>query len=555
MRKIVLFLLFMAFFTFGDTNPAVVKDARKALATKNYNDVLEIYKSFADSASAQNDAFENLKPIYIEALTFLREFDKISTLSASFIAQYPASEHVARIYYLWGIAQANLGNYVQAIIAFDEGLKNITKDKHTEKSIRNTLELIVDKYLSHSDVNKLLQSGISGETANFLTTRNSNAKETKKESLGSGSINKTIGLLVPLTGEFSELGLSTVNTVKMVLSENEAETGEKIAIKVYDTEGNAVKTALKTRELLRDNISMVIGPVMSNTATVAAAILSQHPDRCVMITPTATDDGIALLGRNIFQINLTQKALAEKIANYAVEDLRINKFTILAPLNEYGKIMTEYFSSAVKGLGATVEFIEYFSPDASDHRKQFGAIRDYYANLKFGGTGESAEKMRYKSDSTIVLGGLFLPVSHPESAVQLAAQVPFHKIRTQILGASVWDNQRVINDGKTTVQNICFSAGQKIDTESESFKKFIQNYKAMHGAEPNLVVAPLVADAVRLMLKAYSQSASPADLSKNLLNINGYQGLSSEISFKNSIGVNTGAVVMKISGQKSVRVK
>jgi len=555
LKKIFLFLLFTAFFAFGQTNDAVVKNARKSLATKDYNAVLDIYKSFSDSASAKNPAFEELKPIYIEALTFLKEYGKISNLSASFIAQYPTSKQVARIYYLWGVAQANLGNYVQAVIALDEGLKNGAKDKHTEKSIRNTIELIAEKYVSQDDVDKLRKSGISGETADILSVQNLSVREVKKESTDGGSINKTIGLLLPLTGEFSELGLSTLNTVKIILSEHEAATGEKIAIKVYDTEGSAVKTAIRTRELLKDNISMVIGPVMSNTATVAAAILSQYPDRCVMITPTATDDGIASLGRNIFQINLTQKALAEKIAAYAVEDLRINKFTVLAPLNEYGKIMADYFSSAVKGLGATVEFTEYFSPDASDHRKQFSAIRDYYADLKFGAAGESAEKMRYKSDSTIVLGGLFLPVSQPESAIQLAAQIPFHKIRAQILGASVWDNQKVINDGKTTVQNICFSAGQKIDTESESFKKFIQNYRAMHGAEPNLVVAPLVADAVRLMLKAYSQSASPADLSKNLLSISGYQGLSSEISFRNSIGVNTGAVVMKISGQKSVRVK
>jgi ABC-type branched-subunit amino acid transport system substrate-binding protein len=342
----------------------------------------------------------------------------------------------------------------------------------------------------------------------------------------------------------------------MVLEQHEENTGEKIAIKIYDTDGSAVKTVLKARELLNDKVNMVIGPVMSNAATAAAALLSEYPNRCVMITPTATDDGIADLGKNIFQINLTQKALAEKIANYAIDDLSIRRFTILAPLNEYGRTMTDYFTATVKARGAEVEFTEYYSPNATDHRKQFNSIREHYANVKFGeALADSRQRSQYLADSTIALGGLFIPVSLPENAIQMAAQVPFHKLRGQILGANVWDNQKVINEGKSTVQNICFSSAQKIDKDNEAFRNFINNYKSRFGEEPSVVVAPLVADATALMLKAYSQSNSSADLSKNLLLVSGYQGLSSEISFSNSVGVNIGAVVMKISGQRAVRVK
>jgi branched-chain amino acid transport system substrate-binding protein len=166
------------------------------------------------------------------------------------------------------------------------------------------------------------------------------------------------------------------------------------------------------------------------------------------------------------------------------------------------------------------------------------------------------QRNQYLSDSTIVVGGIFLPVSTPENAVQLAAQVPFHKLRGQVLGANVWDNPKVINEGKTTVQGICFSAGQKIDNESGELGRFVENYKKKYGVEPNLLVAPLVVDAINLMLQAYSRGGtSPDELSKNLSNINAYQGLSSEISLNGSDGVNTSAVIMKISGQKTIRVK
>ncbi|MDR0303349.1 MAG: ABC transporter substrate-binding protein [Chitinispirillales bacterium] len=560
MKKILLFLFCSVFCSFGDSNDSAVKNARKALAAKDYVSVVGIYKSLRETVNADNQLFELLEPIYIEALTFQRNYDQISKLSASYIAKYPTSKQVVRVYYLWGVAQANLGNFLQSLIALDEGIKIGSRDKYTEKSIRNLIEDIAGKYISSEDRNKALQYDISAETVNILRSRLgvgvSVQEEKKAVSKGSGKfVDRTIGLLVPLTGEFAQLGEAAVNTVNMILDENEAVSGEKFVLKIYDTEGNAVKTALKTRELIKDKVSMVIGPIMSNTATVASAILSEYPNDCIMITPTATDDGIAMLGRNIFQINLTTRVLAEKIANYAVEDLKINEFTILAPLNEYGNMMTNYFTLRVKELGGNVEFTEYFSPTASDHRKQFYAMREHYANSKYG-ISVSDEKTRYFSDTTIVVGGIFLPVSTPENAVQLAAQIPFHKISGQILGASVWDNPKVIIDGKSTVQNVCFSTAHKVDNESEAFRKFVGNYKNKYGVEPNPLVVPLVADALSLMLKAYSQSGGSFDeLLKNLSHISGYNGLSSEISFDSLDGVNTGAVVIKISGQKMIRVK
>ena len=557
MKKVLLFLICAAVLAFGQANDAAVREASRALRTRDYAGVVRIFQTFSDTARENNPSLEFLKPIYIEALSFQQKYDEITSLSASYIAQFPNSQQIGRVYYLWGVALANQSNFVQAIVALDEGLKVVGRDRSTDNSIRSLISLISERHLSPTDRQKALANGLSAATAGILGgagTAAASTTATTQRRGGGSAIARTIGLLIPMTGEFSDLGQTALNVVNMILAQHEAKTGEKIAVKVYDTEGNAVRAAVRTRELLNDGISMVIGPIMSNTATTAAAILSEHPNRAVMITPTATDDGIAALGENIFQLNMTQRALAEKIANYAVEDLGIKRFTILAPLNDYGRIMTGYFSAAVREKGGVVEFTEYFSTEASDHRRQFNALREHYANMRFGESPSNRERTQFLADTTIVLGGLFIPVSQPENAIQLAAQVPFHKLRAQILGTNIWDNQRVIDEGRTTVQNVCFSTAQRIDREGEAFTRFIQNYRTRFEAEPNLIVAPLVADAVSLMLRALSQSNTPADLSKNLSQVRNFQGLSSEISFDNT-GVNSGAVVMKISGQRAIRVK
>lgn len=551
MKKILCVLVCFAAVLFAQANDDAVIDAKKAFKSKGYLEVERIYKKFADTASRSNPAFEQLKPLYIESLSFLKKYRDINDLAVSFITDYPNSNQLGRVYYLWGVAKANTGDFVQAVVALDEGVKAQGKDKNTAKAITDLVKLISDRYISTSDRQKALAGGLSSEVAAILSAGNS--YEEKKSIGAGGTINKTIGLLIPITGEYSDLGLATLNTVNMIVEQHEKNTGEKINVRVYDTESNSVRSAIRARELLNDKINMVIGPVMSNSAIVAAAVLSEHPKDAVMLTPTATDDGIAALGKNIFQLNLTPKALAEKIAVYAVEDLGINRFSILAPLNEYGRIMNKYFSDAVTSKGAVIEFMEYFSPDASDHRKQFNAMREYFTEIKFPDT-ISKPKTQFLTDSTITLGGLFLPVSSVDNAIQLAAQVPFHKIRAQILGANIWDNPKVIFDGKTTVQNINFSSSQKIDGENPRFKKFADDYTQKFGEAPNTVVAPLVADATTLMINAMAESKTVDDIIDYLSKVRGFAGISSEISFSDD-GSNSAAAVMKISGSKVVRVK
>lgn len=571
MKKLFLVLFCALTFAFGQANDRTVREAQRALSQRNHGAVVQIHETFADTASAGNPVFEFLKPLYIEAISFLGNHEEVTRLSISYIGRYPNSPQIVRVYYLLGVAKANLREFSQAAVALDEGLKRVagSRDRsvrETERAIRNLLTRLSQNNIDNNEREVLLISGISDATAEILRSHRTGAQggqaaTTQDQQAGrrpsrTSRINKTIGLLVPLTGEFAALGQTAHKTVSLILARHEERTGEKFALKVYDTEGSAVKTAQRVNELLADSVSMVIGPIMSNTATVAAAVLSQFPDRAAMITPTATDDGIAALGSNIFQVNLTSKALAVKIAEYAIENLNVRNFTILAPLDDYGKVMTAYFTEAVNQRGANIDFIEHYSPSATDFRRQFIAVREFFTNRRFANRPQGSEAVSsYLADSTIALGGLFLPVSSPENAVQLAAQVPFHRLNAQILGTPLWGHERVLAQGGRTVNDVSFSAADRVDTESERVQSFVQAYTAKHGEAPDLIVAPLVADAVNLMLRAYSQSNTAAQLSENLMQVSGFQGLSSEISFKGTAGVNTGAVVNKISNRRIMRVR
>lgn len=574
MKKFLLVLICALTIAFAQANDRMVRDAQRALSQRNHGTVVRIYETFADTASANNPTFEFLEPLYIEALLSSPNpnHEEIARLSIVYIGRFPNSQQVARVFYLLGVAKANIRDFSQAVVALDEGLKRTTGSRdrslrETDRAIRNLLTRLSQNHIDDNEREVLLIGGISEATAEILrshrtATQGGQAVSAQEQQArrpvrgGAMRINRTIGLLVPMTGEFAALGQVAHNTVAMFLARHEERTGERFTLKVYDTEGSAIRTAQRVNELLADSVSMVIGPIMSNTSTVAAAVLSQFPDRAAMITPTATDDGIAALGSNVFQLNLTSKALAVKIAEYAIENLNIRNFTILAPLDDYGRTMTAYFTEAVSQRGATVDFTEYYSPTATDFRRQFGAVREFFTDRRFANGNQTPEaRASYLSDSTISLGGLFLPVSSPDNAIQLAAQVPFHRLNAQILGTPLWGHERVLSQGRRTVNDVSFSTANRIDPESERVQNFVEAYRVRYGEAPDLIVAPLVADAIQLMLRAYAQSNTVSQLSENLMQVSGFQGLSSEITFKNTAGVNTGAIVNKISNQRIIRVR
>lgn len=562
--KHAFFLLFLCVVTiFSNTvEQTTVETIKKHLSAKEFDTAAKTANTFLKT-NGKSKAAEDVVPLFIEALVQLHEYRKIQKLIKTFERKYPQSDNLPRIYYLSGIAEANQGNFINAITEFNRGLSvNGEKASKNDLLIRTNIEKIAEHHLSPQEIKTLLSKSLSTDVRQILenySTKSSQATGTiHVSSIPRRATQNTIGIMVPLSGKDKELGKTALNTVQLVLESYEKTTGTKMNLRIYDTEGNAVIAAMRTRELIQDGVTTVIGPLMSNTATVTAAMLIEHPE-IIMITPTATDDGIAALGNNIFQINITMRALAEKIAQYAVEDLGIKQFTILAPLNEYGKVMTVYFSNHVKKLGATIDVTEYFTPGSADHRKQFNQLREQFTSLRWKddslGTHNTKARKSYLADSTISLGGLFLPVNSVDYAIQLASQVPFHKIQAQILGSNGWDNTALLLNGGSAIQNSIFSTGQKADRSSSAWIDFITTYKKQYGTEPNYVVAPLVHDAISVLLLAYEGSSTTRDIIVNLNNIVNYPGLSSEISLKNNTGVNGGSVVMKVSGKTFVRVK
>ncbi|MBD3240123.1 MAG: ABC transporter substrate-binding protein, partial [Chitinivibrionales bacterium] len=328
-----------------------------------------------------------------------------------------------------------------------------------------------------------------------------------------------------------------------------------------------VLTAHKTYELLtQTEVPVILGPVLSQNAAVTAAMLVERDP--VMLSPTATEDGVAELGSNIFQMNVTTGVLGRTIAEYAMTNLNINEFALLTPLSDYGRVLSESFKAEVQRRGGTIVVEEFFDEGANDLRPQFTTMR-YELLLRRKAkdslrvvAGETLAPRTAKddslllSDSALSVGGLFIP-AEAEDVVMIAPQVHFYKIRTQMLGATGWHSPKTILDGKRYVENAIIVTSAETAREDTLWQAFRTRFQTRFGAEPDRVAA-LGYDAAKLVcsvLEKLGRSASPDRLMQGLRDVQGYRGVSGQISFDPERGVNREAVIMKISNRRFIRVR
>jgi ABC-type branched-subunit amino acid transport system substrate-binding protein len=585
-------LVYLVLFSYPTESAMTILDKSKELyKAGKYDSTVTLLKNYLRK-NGKDPRTEHLVPLLLEALVRQNEFTSAHRLATMYRSRFPQSTYVPRIWYVEGVAFAKEEKFPQAIGAFSTALNAGVSETLDSLVVYNTEKICdymaTDEFvaLASQELNERIREiidyyGISKLVAigQFAKASN-NAEEFRQRHPRSRYINHldhltdqakqaqkniiTVGLLAPISGEEEEIGKKVVQGVQLAAAQLQPQSGPAIKTIVMDTRGNMIVTAQKTKELLdQHNVSIIIGPVLSQTATVTAAMLMGKP--AIMLSPTATDEGIADIGDNIFQMNVTIGVLGRKIARYAIDNLSIKEFVIMAPRTPYGEILAASFRDEVKSNNGEIVAEEYFDEGANDYRENFQNIRKtlllrhlerlaLVQGIDFNGTVSRRDSLLY-ADSTLAIGGLFMP-AEAEDIVMLAPQVMFNRIRTQLLGSSGWHQQKVITDGKKYVVNAIISTSFELDQSAKEWTDFVKLYKSKYNAEPDRIAA-LGYDAASLIINAIRETGSddPARIQKALSQTSKYRGLSGLISFEEGRRANNESAIYKISADGFVRVQ
>jgi branched-chain amino acid transport system substrate-binding protein len=466
----------------------------------------------------------------------LGEYEGAIQAAQKLLETYPRTRYAAYAVYLIGGCRFRQGKYLDAVEEYAKVVGNKGNSRLKQRA-QKIIDRIVETRLSPLQVEELQRRGL----AKIYTP----IAEPVSPPL------PAIGLLCPVSGPDSTFGQDLLAGAKLAL--RDAENPSELTLIIEDTKSSAIG-AVKAIQRLAEckNLLAVVGPVFSLPTVAAAAVANCA--KIPLIAPTANQDNLITIGKYIFQLNTTPRIQAERIAEYAVEDLDLKILAVLAPLNSRGQQISENFVQRTEELGGKVMLQEWYTTGTTDFGTQMQKVREAGLELLPPDSLDSILAMEDTTETLVPLTNIegFLVVGAPQEIALIAPQVVFWRIETQLLGGSGWNSPEVLQLGGDYVKGAIFVAEYFDDNDSPTVRRFSDQFRQEYGRNPTKV-ATFGYDAANLILRAWQKGVRTREqLCQALDRIWGFQGASGEISFRQR--TNQSVFLLTIHGDRIVKI-
>lgn len=486
------------------------RESRLLSSAVNYVKAID----FKEERKTAEIAADNLTPL----LKFELSVDDLTYLADN----YPRAEFAGEIVYYQGKRHYENKRYKRAVSTFEKYLENYTPGDHTAE-VKQLYSMARDKAFKKI----------------------------------------TIGVLAPITGSYSDYGKEMVNGIKLAFAHKLRIKDKDIELQIIDTRGSPVHASKAIKSMTLEEPAIVIGPLRSESA-VGASIVANF-NGIPLITPTASEQGIAGLGENIFQVSPPAEVIATKLAEYAIEELGITEFGIIAPGDYTSREVAKAFSQKVYQLGGEVISTTFYEPGETDFSYQIKPLREQLlmrteeqlASEMIDSTeyfDEDKEEWLEQEDWRVYLGGLFLPGYSNELSL-LVPQIRYHVITTQYLGLDGWDSHDLIEEIKRYIDGTIFATDYHPGMENRAYEDFFTGYYQAYGKEPGRVAALAFDSAVLIRQALESGATTSEEVAAYLRSIEDYQGASCNIDFRSTFNANDAVSIFRIGGSGLDRLK
>ncbi len=316
---------------------------------------------------------------------------------------------------------------------------------------------------------------------------------------GSGTATKTakIGVIAPLSGDLSALGLGIQHSVELAVkqaNDSNAIPGWKLEVDAKDDEGKTDPGKNAATALAGDkDVIGVVGTLNTSVAQQVQPVLA--PKNIVQVSPANTGPGLtqgADWQKNpkrpyptYFRTCTTDAVQGPFAARYLYETAKITKIATVHDKKAYGQGLVGTFTEEFKKLGGTVVAAETISPDDSNYQAVISAIKP------------SAPQALY-------YGGEY------PNAGPLSQQMKAAGLNVPLMGGDgIFDPKFLTLAGKTATGDLATSVGAPTDT-LDSAKKFIADYEAEKYPEPYAAYGGYSYDAANAIINALKTSLKDA---------------------------------------------
>ena len=404
-------------------------------------------------------------------------------------------------------------------------------------------------------------------------------------------INVKVGVLLPLLlksepSGVKEIGNDILEGIQYAVDEYSANSRVKVTLETRDTERDVLVATRGVQELASDtDVIGIIGPVFSNEASAVAPLANRRG--CPLISPTANANGIAAVGKYIFQANPDYEARGRAMARYAIEKKGLHVLAVLAPINSFGKFMGEAFADEALKLGAKVVATEWYERGAADLKSQIASIRragwkagadpfisfagkmsreDIVHLVQLGVPMKTIDSLMER-DARIKASELLGPdarhwldslgvatvfdesaadsLEYPVTAIQavyapitssdeigiVSSQLVYYNIQAQILGSGEWNNLGELDANKRYCKNVIFDSDNYVDATDSAYGKFVNLFFDRFKKKPSKNTLYGYDAAAMLLAAIRAGGTSREALTRELSQVKDFRGFHGKISF------------------------
>ena len=368
----------------------------------------------------------------------------------------------------------------------------------------------------------------------------------------SGGSTKTakIGVIAPLSGDLSALGLGIQHSVELAVkqaNDSNAIPGWKLEVVPKDDEakpdpGKNAATALAGDK----DVIGVVGTLNTSVSQQVQPVLASA--KIVQVSPANTGPGLTQ-GANwqtdpkrpyptYFRTCTTDAVQGPFAARYLYETAKITKVATIHDKKAYGQGLVGTFTEEFKKLGGQVVAAQTINPDDSNYQAVISSIKP---------SGPQA----------VYYGGEY-PQAGP-----LSQQMKAAGLNVPLMGGDgIYDPKYITLAGKTSDNDLATSVGAPVDT-LDSAKKFVADYNAQGYKDPyaayggySFDAANSIINALKTSLKDASDAESARQATVDAMSKVSFDGVTGKVAF-DQYGDTTSKVltVYKVAGGKWATVE
>ncbi|HKJ68381.1 MAG TPA: penicillin-binding protein activator [bacterium] len=457
-----------------------------------------------------------------------------------FLSTYPSSSYLDDVYFTMAESFVGMEQYMNGASYYAYAITQAEDEALARMSLEQLLK-VTDAFLNTEQVQALADGAIGRDESNIfqlallqeyildgeMSLATTTAMELERSVMKDMLIptfqalrkaisldakkQMSIAVLAPLSGAYADIGRELLDGVRYALAQ--ANDLANINLLPMDNQGTGLETVHQMQRMADHyRVVAVIGPVYSENVVAAAttAGISSLP----LITPTATENGLAGLNAYVFQLSPDYETRGRAAAQYATDSLGLRLFATVSPADEQGKALTDAFTAEVEKRGGDIVDQLWYSDTPEDLNDQWRHLREVGFDLRTqfeGGIDTSHivsdslretlsdsdfvevfqknyENYTEEIDSTDItlkyIEGMYFPIRNRDIDY-IAGQFAFYNFDTQVLGNVEWYDLEKLNEYSSYINNMFIFSDYYIPEEAITYRGFVSDFRQEMNTTPS----------------------------------------------------------------------